>query len=146
MNLKLKFAAAVVGSLLCSILAFGQGSASGDLHVIVKDPKGSVITSGTVTAREQAKGFMRSTTQNAEGEYRLVSLPPGMYTVTARSIFKSSLLSVNASSLPCGTPVRGSDQGCGFAPGSSTTESSAYVRAAQGSGRSLEAGGSPFVT
>jgi hypothetical protein len=85
MNLKLKFAAAVVGSLLCSILAFGQGSASGDLHVIVKDPKGSVITSATVTAREQAKGFMRSTTQNAEGEYRLVSLPPGMYTVTVEA-------------------------------------------------------------
>ena len=76
MNLKLKFAAALVCILLSAILAWGQGSASGDLHVIVKDPRGSVVTNATVTAREQAKGFMRSTTQNADGEYRLVSLPP----------------------------------------------------------------------
>jgi len=85
MNLKMKFAAAFVCTLLSAILAFGQGSASGDLHVIVKDPRGNVVTSATVTAREQAKGFMRSTTQNADGEYRLVSLPPGMYTVTVEA-------------------------------------------------------------
>jgi len=84
MNLKLKLAA-VVCMLLSSFLAFGQGSASGDLHVIVKDPRGNVVTSATVTAREQAKGFMRSTTQNADGEYRLVSLPPGVYTVTVEA-------------------------------------------------------------
>ena len=35
-----------------------------------------------VTAREQNKGFERATTLNSEGEYRLLSLPPGMYTVT----------------------------------------------------------------
>jgi carboxypeptidase family protein/TonB-dependent receptor-like protein len=85
MNLKLKLTAALVCMLLSSLLAFGQGSASGDLHVIVKDPRGNVVTSATVTAREQAKGFMRSTTQNADGEYRLVSLPPGMYTVTVEA-------------------------------------------------------------
>ncbi|HMK20751.1 MAG TPA: carboxypeptidase-like regulatory domain-containing protein, partial [Terriglobales bacterium] len=85
MNLKLKFAAAAVSCALSAILAFGQGSSSGDLHVTVKDPKGNVVTGATVTAREQAKGFMRSTTQNTDGEYRLVSLPPGLYTVTVEA-------------------------------------------------------------
>ncbi len=85
MNFNQKFAVAVVFGALSAILAFGQGSASGDLHVIVKDPKGSVVTNATVSAREQAKGFVRSTTQNADGEYRLVSLPPGLYTVTVEA-------------------------------------------------------------
>ena len=65
--------------------AFGQGSASGDLHVTVKDQKGGVVTNATVTAAEQNKAFVRSTTLNTDGEYRLVSLPPGVYTVTVEA-------------------------------------------------------------
>jgi len=65
--------------------AFGQGSSTGDLHVIVRDEKGSVVTSATVTAREQAKATVRATTSNTDGEYRLVSLPPGVYTVTVEA-------------------------------------------------------------
>ena len=69
-------------ALLWTSLAFGQGSATGDLHVTVRDQKGNLITNATVTAREQAKGFERSTTLNTQGEYPFLSLPPGMYTVT----------------------------------------------------------------
>ena len=65
--------------------AFGQGSATGDVHVIVKDEKGSVVTTATVTAREQAKATVRATTSNTDGEYRLVSLPPGVYTITVEA-------------------------------------------------------------
>jgi len=78
--------------LLASILAalwttmsFGQGAATGDLHVTVKDERGNLITTATVTAQEQAKGFARTTKQNSDGEYRLLSLPPGMYTVTVEA-------------------------------------------------------------
>src|SRR2546428_5976029 len=67
--------------LLLTTLSFAQGVASGDLHVTVRDPKGSVVTNATVTAHEQAKGFERSTTVNSEGEYRILALPPGAYTV-----------------------------------------------------------------
>src|ERR1700757_3922107 len=77
---KLVFASMLV--LLWANLSFGQGSATGDLHVTVKDEKGNLITNATVTAREQNKGFERATTLNNEGEYRLLSLPPGMYTVS----------------------------------------------------------------
>jgi hypothetical protein len=78
--------------LLVSILAvlwasqaFGQGAATGDLHITVKDERGNLITNATVTAQEQAKGFVRTTKLNNDGEYRLLSLPPGMYTVTVES-------------------------------------------------------------
>ncbi|MBZ5705947.1 MAG: TonB-dependent receptor [Acidobacteriia bacterium] len=69
--------------LLLTTLGFAQGAASGDLHVTVKDPSGNLVTNATVTARDPAKAFQRSTTVNTEGEYRLMALPPGRYTVTA---------------------------------------------------------------
>jgi hypothetical protein len=67
--------------LLLTTLGFAQGAATGDLHVTVKDQKGNVVTNATVTARDPAKGFERSTTVNTEGEYRVLALPPGKYTV-----------------------------------------------------------------
>lgn len=80
-----KIVVAVLLAVFSNAPAFGQGSASGDVHVIVKDAKGSVVTNATVTAREQAKATVRATTLNTDGEYRLVSLPPGVYTVTVEA-------------------------------------------------------------
>ncbi len=68
--------------LLATTLTFGQGSASGDLHVTVKDSKGNLVTNATVTAHEQAKATERSTSNNTTGEYSLLALPPGKYKVT----------------------------------------------------------------
>jgi hypothetical protein len=65
--------------------AFGQGAATGDLHVTVKDPKAGVVTSATVTARDQGQGFERSTTDNSDGEYRILALPPGQYSVVVQA-------------------------------------------------------------
>jgi hypothetical protein len=61
--------------------SLAQGVATGDLHVAVKDPKGAAVTNATVTARDQAHAFERSTNTNVDGEYRLLALPPGTYTV-----------------------------------------------------------------
>jgi hypothetical protein len=66
-------------------LAAAQGVATGDLHVTVRDPKGSVVTNATITTRDQAKAYERSTTLNVGGEYRFVALPPGTYTVTVEA-------------------------------------------------------------
>jgi hypothetical protein len=63
-------------------LVFGQGSATGGLQVSVKDAAGNMITSATVIVLDQAKGVARSTTLNSGGEYRIVALAPGRYTVT----------------------------------------------------------------
>jgi hypothetical protein len=48
-------------------LAFGQGVATGDLHVTVKDPQGNLVTSATVTVRDEAKGIERSAASNGAG-------------------------------------------------------------------------------
>lgn len=48
----------------------------------VKDQTGGVVPGATVTAKNDATGLTRSDVTNAQGDYRLVALPPGTYTVT----------------------------------------------------------------
>jgi Carboxypeptidase regulatory-like domain/TonB dependent receptor len=62
--------------------AFAQGAATGDLHVTVKDPKGSVITNATVTVRDVAKGLERAGSGDGQGGYSVRQLAPGTYSVT----------------------------------------------------------------
>jgi hypothetical protein len=66
---------------LISSLAYGQGVATGDLHVTVKDPQARPVINGTVTARATGKGFERLATGDGQGEYSIVALPPGSYGV-----------------------------------------------------------------
>ena len=70
---------------LLATLVIAQGASTGDLHVTVRDAKGGVVTNATVTVQDQAKAFSRSTTLNSEGEYRILSLPPGTYTVVVEA-------------------------------------------------------------
>ena len=56
--------------VLLSALSFGQGgSATGDLHVTVKDPRGNLLASATVTVRDAAKGLERTATGDGQGGY-----------------------------------------------------------------------------
>src|SRR5882724_9858933 len=70
---------------LLSTFAFPQGAATGDLHVAVKDDKGGVVTNATVAARDEARAFERSTASNTDGEYRILALPPGKYSVVVEA-------------------------------------------------------------
>jgi hypothetical protein len=63
-------------------VASGQGINTGDLHVTVKDPQGSAVTSASVVARDQTKGIERSASGNGLGSYSILNLPPSSYTVT----------------------------------------------------------------
>ena len=57
-----------------------------ELHVTVKDAKGAVVRNATVTAEDGARGLSRSTTTSTnEGQYILLSLPAGVYTVTVEA-------------------------------------------------------------
>jgi hypothetical protein len=82
MKQTLKFFLLAFSIVLLTAACFAQGSATGDLHVTVKDPTGKVITNASVTVSDPAKGFERVTTQNADGEYRILALPPGTYNVS----------------------------------------------------------------
>jgi hypothetical protein len=84
MTMKLMKPAAVVCVLvLFSIAAMAQGSATGNLSGVVKDPKGAVVANATVSARNDANGIPRETSTNASGAYQILNLPPGDYIVSA---------------------------------------------------------------
>jgi len=76
--------------MLCLLIlpaaAFAQGGAStGDLHVVVKDPSGNIVTNATVTVRNADKGVERTATGDGQGGYGAQLLPPGTYTVTVQA-------------------------------------------------------------
>ncbi len=68
--------------LLVRPSAFGQAASTGDLHVTVKDPKGSVVTNATVTVRDVAKGLERAASSDGQGGYSVRQLAPGTYSVS----------------------------------------------------------------
>ncbi|MBI4476081.1 MAG: TonB-dependent receptor [Acidobacteria bacterium] len=52
----------------------------------LKDQTGGVLPGATVTARNQETGLLRTAVSDAEGNYRLPALPPGVYTVSAELV------------------------------------------------------------
>src|SRR4029077_5844163 len=74
--------AVAIQLILLAAVSFAQGVATGDLHVTVRDPRGGLVTSGAVTVRDESKALERSTNDNIDGQYRILLLPPGTYTVT----------------------------------------------------------------
>jgi outer membrane receptor protein involved in Fe transport len=60
-----------------------QNISTAQLSGTVHDKSGAVIPNTTVTVTDASRGFSRSTTSDAQGNYKLLLLPPGTYTVTA---------------------------------------------------------------
>jgi hypothetical protein len=85
MKFTLRISAVILLVFAFNTLVLAQSSATGDLRVTVRDEKGSLITTATVTARDQARGIERSTTLNTDGEYRILQLPPGTYAVSVEA-------------------------------------------------------------
>src|SRR5258706_14782428 len=67
--------------LLVPQFAFAQGAATGDLHVSVKDPKGTAVTNATVTCQDVAKVLERAGSKNGQGGYLGRQMAPGTYSV-----------------------------------------------------------------
>jgi hypothetical protein len=80
-----RFLTPVVFVTLLTVISQAQNAATSELHVTVRDPKGAVVTNATVAVRDEGKAFERSTTANSDGDYHLIALPPGVYTVTVES-------------------------------------------------------------
>ncbi|HVZ17129.1 MAG TPA: TonB-dependent receptor, partial [Terriglobales bacterium] len=76
---------ALTACFLFSVNGMAQSSATAELHVSVKDPKGAVVRDATVTVRNDAKNFARTVTQNANGEYQFLLLPPDQYDVVVEA-------------------------------------------------------------
>ena len=56
---------------------------SGNIEGRVLDPQGAAVPNANVTATNQETGLEKSATSDDEGNYRLILLPPGNYTVRA---------------------------------------------------------------
>ena len=69
-------------TVVLSCLTYGQGVATGDLRVIVKDPNGSFVSGANVTVRDEAKGIERPASNTGVGQYSFLALPPASYSVT----------------------------------------------------------------
>lgn len=68
--------------ILLTAAAFSQTASTADLRGTVKDPNGAVITNATVTLRDEARNFERTVQTSGAGEFVLLSVPPGRYTLT----------------------------------------------------------------
>jgi hypothetical protein len=65
-------------------LASAQSQATtGNIEGRVLDPAGAVVPNASVTAKNKETGLERSATSDEDGNYRILLLPPGTYTVRA---------------------------------------------------------------
>jgi hypothetical protein len=114
MKATLRLFCSVVILLLVAQFASAQGAATGDLHVTVKDQKGSAVTNAAVTARDVAKGLERTGSGDGQGGYSVRQLAPGTYsvTITAPGFATAEATDVNITvgqmaELPVGLTVAG---------------------------------------
>jgi outer membrane receptor protein involved in Fe transport len=96
--------------VLCLCLAFSAFNAfaqseatTGNIEGRVLDQNGAVIPDATVTAKNEATGLEKTATTDGEGNYRVILLPPGAYTVrvqakgfAASNIFKNVPVTVGS--------------------------------------------------
>src|SRR5438094_8400160 len=65
-----------------SIGVFAQSQAnSGNIEGRVLDPNGAAVAGATVSATNQQTGLEKSATTNDEGDFSIILLPPGVYSV-----------------------------------------------------------------
>lgn len=65
-------------------IAFAQSS-TGSISGTASDPNEAIILGATVTIRNTATGFSRSTITTSDGHYRFVDVPTGTYEVTVEA-------------------------------------------------------------
>lgn len=66
-----------------SLLAVAQVQTNTEISGTVSDGQGAIIPTASVTLRNQGTGEIRTTITNGAGSYAFLSIPPGVYTVTA---------------------------------------------------------------
>ncbi len=81
------FAAMLLTALAPALTGFvlsasAQSISTAQVSGAVKDPSGASIPGAQVTATDATKGFTRSATSDGGGNYQLLQLPPGTYTVS----------------------------------------------------------------
>lgn len=73
-----------IGTLAFAAIAYAQ-TPFGTVVGTVKDKTGAIISRAAVTVRNEATGLLRETVTDKIGDYHIPSLPPGSYSIEARS-------------------------------------------------------------
>jgi len=72
-----------------------QSVSTAQLHGTVHDQTGAVIPNAAVTVTDASKGFSRATVTDGQGNYQVLLLPPGTYTVMATAAGFAKLTETN---------------------------------------------------
>lgn len=81
-----RFLAALALVSAASILALAQADVtSATVRGTVTDQQGSAVAGATVTAKNIEQGTTRSDTTNADGEFRILALRPGLYEINVQA-------------------------------------------------------------
>ncbi len=93
-----------------------QNISTAQLNGVVRDPQGAVVPNAAITVTDASKGYSRSTVSDGQGNYQVLLLPPGTYTVTVSSPGFAKLIEQNVTltigqqaELPLGLAISGSD-------------------------------------
>lgn len=108
------FAVLAISAMIVLPYSFAQRN-TGDLHGTVTDQSGAVVPGAAITLTDQATGAVRKTTSGDQGDFNILQLPVGNYTVTAsKAGFKTvsqkdlavhvSTVATTTLQLPVGTP------------------------------------------
>ncbi|WP_144312267.1 TonB-dependent receptor [Terriglobus saanensis] len=72
-------------AFLLSMPLIAQNIVTAQLSGIVRDQTGAAISNAAVTVTDSSRAISRSTTSDAMGNYLVLQLPPGTYSITAES-------------------------------------------------------------
>ncbi len=76
----LRIVSLFISIAVLTMSAFAQaGVSTSEIKGRITDPNGAVVNGAIVTATDSEKGTTRTATTDGEGEYRLLTLPPGTY-------------------------------------------------------------------
>src|SRR5580704_12422623 len=79
----LTVAAVFLLTCLFSVSLRAQNISTAELHGTIHDPSGAVVPNAAISIDDPSKGFSRATTSDGAGNYQMLLLPPGTYTITA---------------------------------------------------------------
>jgi len=72
----------ICSAVLCSNAAAQAGTAAAALNGTVRDASGAVVPGAAITLTDTRTGFKQETKSNSTGNFSLVNISPGNYTVT----------------------------------------------------------------
>ena len=81
----MKIVCNVLAFVLFACLSLSAQQITGNIRGTVTDPSGAVIQGAAVTARQAETGLSRMTTTDREGNYVLLELPVGHYSLQVAS-------------------------------------------------------------